>query len=97
MTAHGASLITAGSPRPGRWPAQFPQLLPADGRPAGLPAHLALHGPLPYRGGPGRLIADAAESGLTGRGGAAFPASWPRPLRPAASRSSGPTARRASR
>ncbi len=74
MTAHSASLMTAGSPRPDRLPAQFPQLLPADGRPAGLPAHLAAHGPLPYRGSAGRLIADVRESGLTGRGGAAFPA-----------------------
>jgi NADH:ubiquinone oxidoreductase subunit F (NADH-binding) len=74
MTAHGAGLMTAGSPRPSGRPAQFPQLLPADGRPAGLPAHLARYGPLPYRGGPGRLIADIRESGLTGRGGAAFPA-----------------------
>jgi NADH:ubiquinone oxidoreductase subunit F (NADH-binding) len=73
VTADGTGLMTAASPGPGRWPAQFPQLLPADGRPAGLPAHLAAHGPLPYRGAPGRLIADVREAGLTGRGGAAFP------------------------
>jgi NADH:ubiquinone oxidoreductase subunit F (NADH-binding) len=74
MTARGASLLIAGSPRPGARPAQLPRLLPADGRPAGLPAHVAQHGPLPYRGGPGHLIDDVRESGLTGRGGAAFPA-----------------------
>jgi NADH:ubiquinone oxidoreductase subunit F (NADH-binding) len=65
-------LMTAG--RPGAQPAQqLPRLLPADGRPAGLPAHQAAHGPLPYRGGAGPLIAEVRESGLTGRGGAAFP------------------------
>ena len=36
-------------------------------------AHLADHGPLPYRGGTGLLISEVAEAGLTGRGGAAFP------------------------
>ena len=55
-------------------PARLPRLLPADGRAAGLVAHLAQHGALPYRGGPGRLIADVMKAGLTGRGGAAFPA-----------------------
>jgi NADH:ubiquinone oxidoreductase subunit F (NADH-binding) len=38
-----------------------------------LPAHLALHGPVPYRGTGGALIADVRAAGLTGRGGAAFP------------------------
>ena len=36
-------------------------------------AHLARYGPAPYRGQPGALIADVEASGLTGRGGAAFP------------------------
>jgi NADH:ubiquinone oxidoreductase subunit F (NADH-binding) len=72
MTTRGTSLLITGRP-PGR-PEQLPRLLPDDGRPAGLPAHLAQHGPLPYRGGPGRLIPDVTESGLAGRGGAAFPA-----------------------
>ena len=74
MTTRGSSLLIAGSRRPPGRPAQLPRLLPADGSPAGLPAHLAQHGPLPYRGGPGRLIPDVTESGLAGRGGAAFPA-----------------------
>ena len=55
------------------WPppaARQQRLLPARG-PEGLAAHLARHGPLPA---PDRLI-DAVElAGLTGRGGAAFPA-----------------------
>ena len=74
MTGRAAALMAASGRHPGDDPARLPRLLPADGRPAGLPAHLATHGPPAYRGGPGRLIADAAESGLTGRGGAAFPA-----------------------
>jgi NADH:ubiquinone oxidoreductase subunit F (NADH-binding) len=80
MTARGTGLLIAGSPAPGgspapvTGPAQLPRLLPADGSPAGLPAHLARHGPPPYRGGPGHLIDEVRESGLTGRGGAAFPA-----------------------
>ena len=74
MTASGASLMNAGRP-PLAGPAEqfLPRLLPADARPAGLAAHLALHGPVPYRGSAGPLIAELRESGLTGRGGAAFP------------------------
>jgi NADH:ubiquinone oxidoreductase subunit F (NADH-binding) len=58
----------------------LPRLLPrtADGHPArepeALTAHLARHGALTYRGGLGRLITDLQAAGLTGRGGAAFPA-----------------------
>jgi NADH:ubiquinone oxidoreductase subunit F (NADH-binding) len=61
-------------------PASIPRLLPraADGKPDRAPqdlsAHLAAHGPLPYRGGSGRLITEVQTAGLTGRGGAAFPA-----------------------
>ena len=39
-----------------------------------LRQHLSRVGPVPYRGRPGALIADVAAAGLTGRGGAAFPA-----------------------
>jgi NADH:ubiquinone oxidoreductase subunit F (NADH-binding) len=63
----------AGRPRPGS-PGGLPRLLPpATGRPEGLADHLARHGFLPYRGGPRRLIPDIEATGLTGRGGAAFP------------------------
>ncbi len=76
MTTSGATyLMTAGSPGTAGQQARqlLPRLLPADGRPAGLPAHLATHGPLPYRGRRGLLIDEVHRSGLTGRGGAAFP------------------------
>jgi NADH:ubiquinone oxidoreductase subunit F (NADH-binding) len=50
------------------------RLLPTPSQPViDLRAHLIRHGPLPYRGGPGRLIDDVRLSGLTGRGGAALP------------------------
>jgi len=51
--------------------AGLPRLLPAA--PEDLRAHLARYGPAPYRNQPGALIADVEASGLTGRGGAAFP------------------------
>jgi len=47
------------------------RLLPAA--PEDLRAHLARYGPAPYRNQTGALIADVEASGLTGRGGAAFP------------------------
>jgi NADH:ubiquinone oxidoreductase subunit F (NADH-binding) len=54
--------------------AGLPRLLPPAGKPADdLATHLGRHGPVPYRGGVGRLIADVRAAGLTGRGGAAFP------------------------
>jgi NADH:ubiquinone oxidoreductase subunit F (NADH-binding) len=60
------------APPPG--PGELPRLLPARGVfPVDLGAHLARHGPLPYRGGPGLLTGEVAAAGLTGRGGAAFP------------------------
>jgi NADH:ubiquinone oxidoreductase subunit F (NADH-binding) len=43
-------------------------------RTPGFAAHLARGGPIPWRGGPGRLVADLETAGLTGRGGAGFPA-----------------------
>ena len=54
-----------------RQAAGLPRLLPAA--PEDLRGHLARYGPAPYRGRPGALIGDIEASGLTGRGGAAFP------------------------
>ena len=51
--------------------AGLPRLLPAA--PEDLRAHLARYGPAPYRNQSGALIAEVEASGLTGRGGAAFP------------------------
>jgi NADH:ubiquinone oxidoreductase subunit F (NADH-binding) len=51
--------------------ARLPRLLPPT--PEDLSAHLARYGPTPYRGRTGALIDDVEASGLTGRGGAAFP------------------------
>jgi len=60
------------SHRPSRAPDGPGRLLPP--RLEDLRGHLARVGPVPYRGRPGALIADIAAAGLTGRGGAAFPA-----------------------
>jgi len=49
----------------------LPRLLPDT--PEDLRHHLARYGPAPYRGQAGLLIGDIEDSGLTGRGGAAFP------------------------
>jgi len=51
----------------------LPRLLSATGAPIELPAHLKVHGHVPYRGGPRMLIHTIESAGLTGRGGAAFP------------------------
>ena len=51
----------------------LPRLLPANGQPMDLSAHLKVHGRTPYRGGPRMLIHTIESAGLTGRGGAAFP------------------------
>jgi hypothetical protein len=51
--------------------AGLPRLLPAA--PEDLRGHVARYGQTPYRGQPGLLINDIEASGLTGRGGAAFP------------------------
>lgn len=52
----------------------LPRLLPDRGAvPVDLQTHLGRHGRPPYRGQSGRLIPVLQESGLTGRGGAAFP------------------------
>lgn len=47
--------------------------LRADGRPVSLAEHLARHGRLPLELSPEELRGLVARSGLTGRGGAAFP------------------------
>jgi NADH:ubiquinone oxidoreductase subunit F (NADH-binding) len=62
---------TTGQSRTGT--TSLPRLLPAAGQPMELAAHLELHGPMPYRGGPRMLIHTIESAGLTGRGGAAFP------------------------
>jgi NADH:ubiquinone oxidoreductase subunit F (NADH-binding) len=54
-----------------RQPAGLPRLLPQA--PEDLQAHLSRYGTVPYRGQASTLIADIEASGLTGRGGAAFP------------------------
>jgi NADH:ubiquinone oxidoreductase subunit F (NADH-binding) len=51
----------------------LPRLLPA-GPPARLAAYLGRYGPLPPAGRSGELLAEVNRAGLTGRGGAAFPA-----------------------
>lgn len=52
-----------------------PRSLPAAGQPGNdLAAHLGRCGPVPCRGGTGRLIPDVRAAGLTGRRGAPFPA-----------------------
>jgi NADH:ubiquinone oxidoreductase subunit F (NADH-binding) len=63
----------AAQPAPGA-PGGLPRLLPGRGAaPADLRSHLERHGRPPYRGQSARLIPVLQESGLTGRGGAAFP------------------------
>jgi len=65
----------AGPATPGPDTARLSRLLPPAGHPCAddLAAHLGRHGPVPYRGGVGRLIPEVRAAGLTGRGGAAFP------------------------
>ena len=46
----------------------------AGGEPLSLAAHIHRYGPLPRFGAPTELIAEVEQSGLTGRGGGAFPA-----------------------
>jgi NADH:ubiquinone oxidoreductase subunit F (NADH-binding) len=51
------------------------RLLPAGGAaPVDLRAHVTRYGALRHRDGAGRILAEVRASGLTGRGGAAFPA-----------------------
>jgi NADH:ubiquinone oxidoreductase subunit F (NADH-binding) len=71
----------AGHARAATASGALPRLLPpggAAGAPQDLAGHLRSHGPLRYAGHGGGcrdgLIAEIAAAGLTGRGGAAFPA-----------------------
>jgi NADH:ubiquinone oxidoreductase subunit F (NADH-binding) len=68
MTAIGAA--HSGRTQPD--PEQLPRLV-VPGPPTGLAAHLHRHGQVPALGGPA-LIASIGRAGLTGRGGAGFPA-----------------------
>ncbi|HEY2443690.1 MAG TPA: NADH-quinone oxidoreductase subunit I, partial [Streptosporangiaceae bacterium] len=65
---------TLPGPSPARVvpPRGLPRLLAPGG--ANLPGHLLAHGPVPYRGAGRGLIEQVRSAGLTGRGGAAFPA-----------------------
>jgi len=67
-----ATRDAASADRPAA-PIGLPRLLPADGQPMNLAAHLRVHGQMHYRGGPRMLIHTIESAGLTGRGGAAFP------------------------
>jgi NADH:ubiquinone oxidoreductase subunit F (NADH-binding) len=66
-------------PHPASPPAQrLPRLIPEDA-PLQLAEHLDRYGPVPFRSRrpgtlPARLISEVEDSGLTGRGGAGFPA-----------------------
>ena len=64
LSRHRAFLPYAGLPR----------LLAGTGPVHDLADHLRLHGPLPVAGDPAAIIDEVAAAGLTGRGGAAFPA-----------------------
>ena len=71
---HPGFLASSGPQGHHQAPDGLPRLLPAYGAsPLGLRAHVARHGPVPYRGGPGLLTGEVEAAGLTGRGGAAFP------------------------
>jgi NADH:ubiquinone oxidoreductase subunit F (NADH-binding) len=52
-------------------PLSPPRLLSAVA--SDLASHLNVNGPLPWQGGPGRVLATVEASGLSGRGGAGFP------------------------
>src|SRR6266487_3233252 len=75
LAVGGAMTTVVNQPAPGgaarQAAAGLPRLLPQA--PEDLRAHLARYGPVPYRNQAGALIKDVEASGLTGRGGAAFP------------------------
>ena len=76
LTLPQPALAPGGPPRGPEGPVgALPRLLPAPGAgPVDLRAHLARYGALGSAGGQDRLIREVAAAGLTGRGGAAFPA-----------------------
>src|SRR4051794_19425204 len=53
---------------------QLPRVLLDQGAHGDLAAHLHRHGRVPLRGGPGLLLPTLDAAGLSGRGGAGFPA-----------------------
>jgi NADH:ubiquinone oxidoreductase subunit F (NADH-binding) len=67
--------ITGAPARDGqaRPPRQLPRLIQPGG-PLPLAGHLSRYGPVPLPGDGAALIAEAGRAGLTGRGGAGFPA-----------------------
>lgn len=73
MTAAVRDTATSSSAASNPAPRGLPRLLSATGQPMDLGAHLQVHGPIHYRGGPRMLINTLESAGLTGRGGAAFP------------------------
>jgi NADH:ubiquinone oxidoreductase subunit F (NADH-binding) len=81
----------AGQAQPAR---RLPRLIPPDG-PLGLAEHLDRYGPVPFRDtqedlDDGTLIAEVERAGLTGRGGAGFPAGRKMRAVAAAGRRAGP-------
>ena len=73
MTTAIPDIVTSSSVTRKAGATLLPRLLPANGQPMELEAHLKVHGHTPYRGGPRMLIHTIESAGLTGRGGAAFP------------------------
>jgi NADH:ubiquinone oxidoreductase subunit F (NADH-binding) len=73
MTTTGEDVCCAVRDPQARETPGLPRLLPRilDGQPPSLARHLARHGEL--RTGDAGLVAEIEQSGLTGRGGAAFP------------------------
>lgn len=69
MTAReNAAQVSAQAPSPGEL------RLIAGQQPLSLTEHISRYGPLPRPAAPAQLIGEVERSGLTGRGGAAFPA-----------------------
>ena len=65
------AMLAPQSPPAGQMPVVQGRLLSAAT--TDLAVHQGRNGPVPWRGGAGRLVRDVEASGLTGRGGAGFP------------------------